>query len=419
VNNQENSNHDDLFEKATRALREAKVPDGPSDELAARVVAASVAADQQPSSFPSTAPMTLGSRIKKMKTITKIAVAASVLVATGGFFAWFAPGSQSLAFADMVKAFSGVRTARFTMTAKIKDGLTQHSKGLFMAPARERVETKMSESASMIMVFDMEEKQSVSLIPNQKVAIVYDLENAPEDAESPGTFDKLRKQFQRAQHGEENTESLGERTIDGRTTVGFRIVDGRIETKIWADPKTELPVRVETTIGGEQKMHLVMENFEYDVELDESLFDTTPPEGYTVRKQSLDVSQPTTKDLAEVLRICADNNEGLFLKKLSGKEGIEGAMQEAARRIAEQGGDVSKVDEATLKMIKKLARGRTFVLALPSEDRWHYAGADVKLGNAEKAIFWFRPLGSETYQVIYGDLRLAEDVAEEDLPKTP
>ncbi len=342
-----------------------------------------------------------------------------MLVAIGAFFAWLAPGSQSLAFADMAKAFSGVRTARFTMTARIKDGPTQHSKGLFMAPARERIETKMNQTTSMIMVFDMEKKQSVSLIPNHKVAMVYDLENAPENAESPATFDKLRKQFQRAQQGEENTESLGERTIDGRTTVGFRIVDGRIETKIWADPKTELPVRVETTIGGEQKTHLVMENFEYDVELDESLFDTTPPEGYTVRKQSMDVSQPTTKDLAEVLRICADNNEGLFPKKLSGKEGIEGAMQETARRIAEQGGDVSKVDEATLKMINKIARGQAFVLALPAEDRWHYAGAGVRLGNAEKAIFWFRPTGSKTYRVIYGDLRLAEDVAEEDLPKTP
>jgi hypothetical protein len=48
--------------------------------------------------------------------------------------------------------------------------------------------------------------------------------------------------------------------------------------------------------------------------------------------------------------------------------------------------------------------------------QWHYAGNGVKLGEADKAIFWYRPEGSETYRVIYGDLSV-KDVAQENLPK--
>ena len=41
---------------------------------------------------------------------------------------------------------------------------------------------------------------------------------------------------------------------------------------------------------------------------------------------------------------------------------------------------------------------------------------DVKLGDADKAIFWYRPKGAEKYRVIYGDLSV-KDVAPENLPK--
>jgi hypothetical protein len=56
------------------------------------------------------------------------------------------------------------------------------------------------------------------------------------------------------------------------------------------------------------------------------------------------------------------------------------------------------------------------VHALPSESDWHYVGKDVKFGEADKPIFWYKPEGSQTYRVIYGDLSV-KDVAQEDLPK--
>ena len=59
-------------------------------------------------------------------------------------------------------------------------------------------------------------------------------------------------------------------------------------------------------------------------------------------------------------------------------------------------------------------RGLIFFQHLSAD--WHYAGCGVKLGDAEKVIFWYRPRDSETYRVVYGDLSV-KDVVPENLPK--
>jgi hypothetical protein len=43
-------------------------------------------------------------------------------------------------------------------------------------------------------------------------------------------------------------------------------------------------------------------------------------------------------------------------------------------------------------------------------------GKDVKFGDGESPVCWYRPDGSETYRVIYGDLTV-KDVPPEELPK--
>jgi hypothetical protein len=42
-------------------------------------------------------------------------------------------------------------------------------------------------------------------------------------------------------------------------------------------------------------------------------------------------------------------------------------------------------------------------------------GEGVKLGDANKAIFWYRPEGATNYRVVYGDLSV-KDMAPENLP---
>jgi len=73
-------------------------------------------------------------------------------------------------------------------------------------------------------------------------------------------------------------------------------------------------------------------------------------------------------------------------------------------------------EDEKMKRMMKLARGMQFVMMMRPENDWHYAAKGVKLGDAGTAICWYRPIDSDTYRVIYGDL-IVEDVAPEDLPK--
>ena len=80
---------------------------------------------------------------------------------------------------------------------------------------------------------------------------------------------------------------------------------------------------------------------------------------------------------------------------------------------------IEPTEESVLDLqniIQEINRGGMFVMTLPADSNWHYAGKDVKFGQADKPIFWYKPEGSEIYRVIYGDLRV-EDVAPENLPE--
>jgi len=69
-----------------------------------------------------------------------------------------------------------------------------------------------------------------------------------------------------------------------------------------------------------------------------------------------------------------------------------------------------------MELAMKLGPGFIFVQLLKAENDWHYVGKNVKLGDAESPVCWYRPEGSETYRVIYGDLSV-KDVAAGDWPK--
>ena len=77
-------------------------------------------------------------------------------------------------------------------------------------------------------------------------------------------------------------ERLGTKQIDGRTAVGFRfeLKEKKDTTKtIWADQETGLPIKIEEIQNG---FHIGYKDSRFNVELDDSLFDLEPPEGYTV-----------------------------------------------------------------------------------------------------------------------------------------
>ena len=242
----------------------------------------------------------------------------------------------------------------------------------------------------------------------------------------------MRETIANAQSGKgEKVERLGIETIDGRRTEVFRlryqnaVLKFSMETKIWADLKTSLPVRVERFGRGEHEFHTVMTDFRVGVDLDPALFSVEVPKGYRVQQFQMDRSKGPFAIIAEVLGMAAKKNGGLFPSTLHGEQGIDGIINRSANNLAKkyETVDMNKVPKEEIEMLRKAGRdvmkmpaAMVALTAITRQGDWHYAGKDVKAGTPNRPIFWCK--FSRNYQVVYADLSVKE-VSPQNVPKVP
>ena len=398
MNDHQDRNQNDLLQQAVRALRQTAVPDGPSPKAVTELVATLEKAAPQPITF------TLKKRMFTMKPITKIAVAATILLALGSFFAWTLSSDvfTSIALAQVADALEKVRNATYeskiTINSTISGESTRIFKTMFLAPSRSRVETP----ENSIMIFDNSAGKALTLEPKQKRACVIELDGRTNV--DRGFEDVLADIRQAIAGTREDCQRLADKEIDGRRAVGFRIQKNMVDTTIWADPETALPIRIETN-STMLNSHSVMSNFQFNVELDPLLFSLEPPADYTVKTMKVDASKFVEKDLIQLLGFYGEHKDGVFPSSLK----PEGIIQRVMTRHFEE--FKSKSDRESpegMDALAKLMRGTAFIAGLKPENDWHYAGKDVKLGTPARPIFWYKPEGSKNYRAIYADLSVKE-----------
>jgi hypothetical protein len=250
------------------------------------------------------------------------------------------------------------------------------------------------------------------LIPDRKQAVLIDLEELAKTEEAPENYlESIRDMIHRIESDPDaSIERLPIREIDGRNALGFQIQDSRGEMTVWADPKTLFPVRLEQTYMG---LHIICTHFQFDIELDPSLFSMDIPAGYTTASGQLEFEDHGEKGLLEGFRIWAqileDNQfpKDLTFATYQKMPGLKKKIQEGTLKLTHQ----EKVDLGI-----KMGPFFRFVMSLKPKQDWHYVGASVKFGDATKPVCWYKPIDSETYRVVYGDLSI-RTVRAEDLPK--
>ena len=367
-------------------------------------------------------------RILKMNRIPRIA-AAIIIAAVAGTVAFLTlgDGGTSIAWADVQQRIRNARTMTLKATMEMeglpkwmeKAGLTNMEMTMmFKSPGLMRQEMAMGPSKS-ITIMDIQQNKMIVLAEAQKRAIVIDLTELPAEArKKQGEQDflgRIKKLI------EESGTELGDKKIDGRAVKGYRVEKGKQVFTVWADAKTAQPVEVNMTMfQGETKM--TMSDFRFDVELDDSLFSVEVPkgQGYTVSKEQMEIKEPSADDLVEMLRIWTQVRGGTFPDALT-----PGGFTKDTMSFVTAGKDGKLEKQKSVKEFFEKADGPTIslvitraIVLIAQHGEARYAGKGVKLGDAKTAIFWYRPQDSETYKVIYGDLRI-EDVAEDDLPQAP
>ena len=162
-----------------------------------------------------------------------------------------------------------------------------------------------------------------------------------------------------------------------------------------------------------------------DVPLGDDLFAMTAPEGYKAEAAQLPIVAEA--DVTDFLRLEAGYFGGTF--PANPLAPIQGAVEHARYARVEQDMLAGKKEAGTPGEVAYIAANRSwmnkmipgpgplnlFVYHRIEQGSWKYLGEGVKLGDKDRTVCWYRPLGSKDYHVVLGDLS-GKVVAPADLP---
>jgi hypothetical protein len=343
-------------------------------------------------------------RIVMRSKMTKLAVAAAIVAAVLIALPFFSPFGSTVTFAQAIQPILNANSAILDIImGEEKEGVPVIHDMIMGS----RIRRSVGGVSDEVSIIDLQTMRVLSLAEAKKEAVYIDLKGLPQ---IPNYLDNLKNVFTELQNSPHFAiEDLGTRQIDGREAVGFLAKHPRAEITLWADAKTGLPVRIEQKEG---QLNVVVKNLQFDVPMEDALFSMDVPEGYHQQQVQLDLFGATEADFIAGLRILAEKvNDGQFPAGVSVDDYLKQGMT-IQKRFDELG--LSTDEQTALGM--SLSKHLLFLRFYKGEGKWYYRGQGVKLGEAEKAIFWYRPKDSRTYRVIYGDLHV-EDVAPENLPE--
>jgi len=295
-------------------LAEAQLPTGsPATAIVERAMSAVVSDGQRRLTAGARAevihPSLLARSLKNWRWImrsrvSRVAAAVVLAVAIGGVTLWFHAGGSTPAFADFIAPILEAKTARFKLTAEVKGppATTITSEVMVLDAARSRQETEMTaqgttneeklNKAKWVMITDWGRGKGISFDTGTKRAMVITLAHqSKEQIGQQDIFGWFRSVLLDARDKPDvKREPLGEKEIDGRRAIGFRVSNSGIVITLWGDPKTGLPVRAEMTMAMFPNVKTTMSNFEFNVRLDESLFSVEPPPGYALQNITVEAS---------------------------------------------------------------------------------------------------------------------------------
>jgi hypothetical protein len=373
-------------------------------------------------------------RIIMKSRITKLAVAAVVIIACLiGLSFWRTSGS-GIALADVLARIEQVKVYRYKWSVKMTGeeppgkpiNYEVHATDLISEEhgrksIREERDPNGGESWFQEEYYLPQKKTKILIRPKQKKYARIEFEDMFEglqELEDPRT--SWIKEILESKYA-----SLGRATVDGIEVEGFqkRWDEGNpgVST-IWVDVKTRLPVRYEEdNMHGKMRTRIAQYDFQWDVPIDAAEFEPAIPDDYT-RLAGIPVKMPaaTEENAIKGLKLYADLS-GNYPVTPNWSDNHEWSAFEksdtpTAMRLKEETKGLTKDEKAdrladTLMPMHGLGR---FCIRLIREGKDSaYYGKIVTPKDADKVLLRWKVSDNE-YRVIYGDLH-AETVTPEKL----
>ncbi|TWT98486.1 leucine-rich repeat domain-containing protein [Stieleria varia] len=392
--------------------------------------------------YPAVPPANHRVSSRRYQVVLRFAVAASVLAAIVGGFAWLGvPFGSSSVYAQAVKRLESLSSmvfqVQFSSTGELNElrDTGGEQKVIYLAPSQHRIE---DERLGTVQIIDREENRSVLLMAESKQAIVSDgIATSVIDATSPVRLVKaLLHHFRSDRIGDKEIKSLGQQVRDDRTLEGYESTLGGEIVRAWFDVDTLAPVIVAVrfeipehmTDGEALPMWRIMSDINLNIDVAEEQFSTTVPAGFEsliASDAATDFSRPTLDDVIEMLRLCANANQSKFPLWLSIDDSlgtplaIQKEFSNSLERQVNEGTESEKAQalESAMQFGTALGRAIAFQFSLKPENDWHYFGGAV-LNEPNRPLLWYSPDANDQYKIVYADLT-TQNVGRDQLPKKP
>jgi hypothetical protein len=426
-----------------------------SPEMDKRILADVLSAYKRPTTSKPTAAATNIGRIIMQSPLTKLAVAAAVIIACViGLSLWKTTGS-GIALADVLIEVQQATAYMYQMTMTISGKSPGPG-----TPINQTVEASVvsTQDGNMKMTMNTvdrnsgkilrnetfmlpREKAVISIMPEQRMYMRVDLddtliERTRQQNNDPGA---MLERILKCKY-----ERLGRSRIDGVEVEGFRTTDpnylggvtGAVDVKIWVDVKTQLLVRSEGDVdAGGMKTHGVVSNFQWDYAVDAATFKPVIPADYTSMSTG-PIKMPTASEEAAIhgLAIFADRTGrypdrldlttlmGLLTKVSDSNDPSLGKDNATLKKLLESGASNEEAikettKDTTNKTVDTMLSVRdtiAFYISLRKDKKDPvYYGNVVTPKDTDKVLLRWK-LSDSDYRVIFGDLH-AETVSPERL----
>lgn len=338
--------------------------------------------------------------------ITRIAIAAAVVVAAliGFHYLGGSPMETTVAWAAVLRNVEAAKTIMYRDEFERGD-VREVATVRILEPYLRRSDVIEGSGRFDVAILDTLNRRCITFYPRTKSAVI-----GKEDGSSfqIRAYENLKRDLR------DGTEKdLGRVKLNGRETLCFEISGANGKTTVWADPETALPIQIEALAEENGRTRRRMSDIRFDVELDQRLFE--PPADYCVldlKTQRWTTPFPLTeKHLLEGLAVHPKYLAGKFPTRYLGGRPL---TDEVRKKCAAEANMKTWSDEEA----HQSSMGCAFIEQLPEGNDYQYVGEDVRLGDAGKAVCWWKPAGSKTYRVVYGDLSI-RDVEPKNLPPIP
>lgn len=374
-------------------------------------------------------------RIIMRSPITKLAMAAVVIITVGLAIYYFAgEGTQRCcAWTQIADKVSQIKTCVYSMHLQQtggpigQKGQQIESKVYISSDYGQRMETYIDGNIMQQMYIPADGNAMIMVIPSEKKYMRMVLTDKARAKTKNQTQDPRTMVTQMVSGMTGEHKELGKETINGVEVQGIEVnnppafvtIYNNFIGRLWVDVATKYPVRmeIETEIGtGEQKINIlmVMDNFEWGEDLDPAIFEPNIPADYTTMGE-LKIPAQDEASAIEGLRLFAEMTDGHYPSQMN----VMTLTKESAEAYGKKlGAAITKPsDEQTQQMMAEMMKFQAPVLfytklGRDGNDPMYY-GKDVKTGDANTVLMRWK-ISDGTYRVIYGDLS-AENVTAEKL----